>query len=351
MHKQICTLFKADVDRIASDKLHSFPFTYYPENKPFGNYNTVNMLVKHGVHNIGVFRRLCICYQDVPMGDLYCETLQSFEAANVTDPKDIFNATGLKELWYPLSAPLKNSRKIKNWKDLFEAKKVPFDDIAPFVLDHPLTIWHFLDTHILDNVETGKGTLFTFILDGRKAITLHYLGVEAECEFLAVFEILLALLPPKTDLAIHMIGPSVSTAIPPKYRYFAYKSAETDSNLVLTLTTSLYTEALYSGQNISRDFPKLNFGKGTPTAVIILNGLLLGYETWIQSIQMMISKKAKIFCTEGMEQNAASVGRNLVNLKHGLRVPVAPNPFRQPVFQFKKDANLPAWSNGFLFGF
>jgi hypothetical protein len=82
-----------------------------------------------------------------------------------------------------------------------------------------------------------------------------------------------------------------------------------------------------------------------------LNGLLLGYETWIPSIQMIISKKAKVYCTEGMEQNAASVGRNLVNLRHGLLIPVAKNPFRQPVFQFKKDANLPAFSNGFLFGF
>lgn len=175
--------------------------------------------------------------------------------------------------------------------------------------------------------------------------------MEAECDYLAVFEILLGLLPPKTDLAIHMIGPSVSQSIPSKYRYFSYKSAETDSNLVLTLTNSLYTEALYSGQQISQDFPALTFGKGTPTAVMILNGLLLGYETWIPSIQLIISKKAKVFCTEGMEQNAHGVGRNLVNLRHHLTVPVSPNPFRQPVFQFKKDANLPAWSNGFLFGF
>ncbi len=180
---------------------------------------------------------------------------------------------------------------------------------------------------------------------------MHYLGVEAESDFLAVYEILLGLLPAKTDLAIHMIGPSVSQSIPPKYRYFAYKSKETDSNLVITLTSSLYTEALYSGKQICTDFPSLTFGKGAPTAVIILNGLLLGYETWIPSIQLAITKRAKVFCTEGMEQNAHSVGRNLGNLGHRLSLPVAPNPFRQPVFQFKKDANLPAWSNGFLFGF
>jgi hypothetical protein len=119
------------------------------------------MLVKHGVHNVGVFRRLCICFQNVPMGDLYFETIKSLEAANITDPKDIFNTTGLEEVWYPLSAPLKTPRKIKNWKDLFEAKKVPFDDIAPFVLDHPLTIWHFLNTYILDDVTAGKGCLFS----------------------------------------------------------------------------------------------------------------------------------------------------------------------------------------------
>lgn len=159
MHKQVCSLFKADMDRIASGSLHSFPFTYYQEIKPFANYNTVNMLIKRGVHNIGVFRRLCICYQNVPMGDLYCESLQDLESANIVDPKDIFNATGLEEIWYPLSAPLKNSRNIKNWKDLFEAKKVPYDDIAPFVIDHPLTIWHFINNHIYDSVESSKGKL------------------------------------------------------------------------------------------------------------------------------------------------------------------------------------------------
>jgi hypothetical protein len=200
-------------------------------------------------------------------------------------------------------------------------------------------------------LQLAKVVFFLFILDDRKTITLHYLGIEAECDFLPIFEILLALLPPKTDLAIHMIGPSVSNSIPPKYRYFSYKSVETDSNLVLTLTSSVYTEDLYSGKEISRYFSNLTFGKGTPTAVIILNGLLLGYETWIPSVQLLIAKKAKVYGTEGMEQNAASVGRNLANLGHGLLIPVAPNPFRQPVFQFKKDANLPAFSNGFLFGF
>ena len=145
------------MDRIVSGSLHSFPFTYYPENKPLANYNTVNMLVKHGVHNVGVFRRLCACYQNVPMGELYSESLKTLEDAKITDPKDIFNATGLAEIWYPLSAPLKNSRKIKTWKDLFEAKHAPFDDIAPFVLDHALTIWHFLNANILDNVAANNG--------------------------------------------------------------------------------------------------------------------------------------------------------------------------------------------------
>ena len=168
MHKQVCSLFKANMDHIVSMSLHDFPFTYYPQSKPLGNYNTVNTLVKHGVHNIGVYRRLCLCYQDVPMGDLFSETMTMIKDSKITNPKDIFNTSGLESGWFPLSAPLKNSRNIKNWKDLFETKGISFDDIAPFVLDNPMTVWHFLNLHILDSVDAnikGMKKLFYFKMD------------------------------------------------------------------------------------------------------------------------------------------------------------------------------------------
>ena len=172
-----------------------------------------------------------------------------------------------------------------------------------------------------------------------------------ECDFLPTFEILLALIPAKTDLMIHMIGPSVSKTLPNENRHYNFYSKEKDSNLDITLSHSLYTEEFYSGSKLSSDFPSLKYGLGEPTAIIILNGLLLGYDSWISSVKLIIAKKAHVFCSEGMEQNAESVARNLKNLEHKLCNPIAANPFRQPIFQYKKDANLPAFSNGFVFGF
>ncbi len=47
-----------------------FPFKFYNKEKGqvLYDYNQVKILSHNGVHNIGLFRRLCACFSQVPNG-------------------------------------------------------------------------------------------------------------------------------------------------------------------------------------------------------------------------------------------------------------------------------------------
>jgi hypothetical protein len=328
--------------RITSEDLHSFPFSFYKPEKPLHNYNQVNLLAKRGVHNHGVFRRLCSCFQSVAFGEISAEHLAQIEAANITDPKDIFDVLALDDCWFPLSAKLNDARKITNWSQFCEAKKIPHDDIGSLVFDYALTVWFMLNKFVLDSVP---------IVEQRRVITIHLVGAETEADILPTFEILLGLLPEKTDLAIHMIGNNISIRLAEAHRKILVHSPEMDSNLLITLNTGLYNRDYYSGDAFKKSFPGgIPFGKAKPTVVMALNANLVGQETWIEAIKIMIEMKQKMLFTEPMEQGVLAVARNLPMLGGRLTLDYIANPFRAPCYIWKKDTNLPGWSNAFIGG-
>jgi hypothetical protein len=181
---------------------------------------------------------------------------------------------------------------------------------------------------------------------------VHLLGAEVEADYMPAFELLVGLLPSKTRLAIHMIGPEISPRLEPSHRGMYFVSPERGTEVLLSLTSSVYTPEHYSGSVMTKESGgSLPFGKGTPDVVIILNGNLLGHESWVESIKLLVDEGQKTLVTEPMEQGIEAIARNLPALGAQLSIEPTPNPFKQPVYQYKKDTNLPGWSNAFISGF
>jgi hypothetical protein len=82
------------MEHIETWKLHDFPFTFYNSEKILHNYNTVPFLTTVSKHNVGLFQRLCGCFQQVPWGGLTQRILQHFQQNNPS-PEEMFNFFGL----------------------------------------------------------------------------------------------------------------------------------------------------------------------------------------------------------------------------------------------------------------
>jgi hypothetical protein len=181
-------------------------------------------------------------------------------------------------------------------------------------------------------------------------------GVEKEADLFPLFEILLPFFP-KTDVCIHMIGNNISKDIPPQQRAMMLQSAANDSSVFITLTTSIYAPQHLdaSAFQMPGDVPpeileKHNFGTSDPDLIICLNASLVVFPEWGQFLAMVVKSGRKLLVTEHMEQLCTAAEMNLPRLGSTLSVAAQPNPFRQPLFDFKKDVNLPGFSNGFIMG-
>ncbi len=190
----------------------------------------------------------------------------------------------------------------------------------------------------------------------RRRITIHLIGAEKEADLLALFECLLPFFP-KTDIAIHMIGNNISPEIPPQQRAMAIRSVANDSSIFMSLSTSLYQPQHLDGSafQLPPDIPQeildsQNFGTGPPDLIIALNAALIIHQEWAPALQMIANSGKKFVITERMEQLCNAAIANLPRLNVKVSVPTYPNPFKQPIFDFSKDVNLPGWSNGFVMG-
>ncbi|KAJ3288744.1 hypothetical protein HK104_007993 [Borealophlyctis nickersoniae] len=340
-HKQMCQSFKANMQRIEKEHLHDLPFTYYNSKTQLANYNQVTFLVHHNVHNVGVYRRLCGCYQEQPYGELVGEQIALLQANNITDAAARFSLLGLSMDLYPLSKPFGEGvdvRKLSSWKDFYEARGLQMNNPAALVLEVPLTVWHLINKFVLDKIETKP--------DGRRYITIHLLGAEKEADLTPLFELLLAFLP-KTDIAIHMIGPALSERLRPEHATLGIRNETLDSTMLVTLRSGLYTPEHHTGAAYRAE--GLPMGTDKPDLVIAMNAALFATPTWSHTLQYLIQSKQRMAFTETMEQNVEVVKKNLAMIGAGLSAGPVVNPFRQPVWQYKRETNLPGWSNGFVF--
>ena len=182
----------------------------------------------------------------------------------------------------------------------------------------------------------------------RRKVVVHIVGAGKEADLLPLFECLLPLFP-KTDIFIHMIGKEIISSVNPKHCNMNIKSKSTDSSIFLSFTHGLYSQDFFSGE-------AFKFGDGVltePDLVLCMNATLYSSKDWDAAIKMVLETTKPLIITEKMEQlcmgDMAKVFQ--INPSRKINIQLQPNPFRAPVFEFKKDVNFPAYSNGFIFGY
>ena len=195
-----------------------------------------------------------------------------------------------------------------------------------------------------------------FLIAEKRKITIHLLGAEKEADLLPLFECLLPLIP-KTDIAIHMIGNAISQDIPPQQRAMCIRSISAESSIFMSITPSLYQPQHLDGtafalpDNVPEEvLASQNFGTGAPDLIIAMNAGLIMHQEWGPALQMIAASNKKFLVTERLEQFCIAAISNLPRLGAKLKFDTEPNPFRQPLYEFNKDVNLPSFSNGFMFG-
>ncbi|KAJ3142014.1 hypothetical protein HK100_003877 [Physocladia obscura] len=338
-HKIMCPIYKSNMDRLAAEELHALPFEFYNGKKQLDNYNQVPFLVEKELHNVGVYRRLCQCFQQLQWGELSGELeVQMTADAIKNDEQKKFKCTGLPEELYPLGRPLKEGvdpDRINNWEDWYNAYDLPLSSPVSLVFEVPLTVFFLVKKYAANRT-----------INGRRQLTLHMLGTERESDLIHLFSYLLPLFP-NTDIIIHMVSPVISKRLRPEHTAFEFKSE--NSTLAVTLTSAEYGLVHYDSSYFASTNKK-TAGATPPDLVLILNGSVFQYQTFAPTIKLLMDKKARIVFTEPIETAAVVMGKQFENMKWNLSIPIMANPFRQPVFQWKKEVNLPGWSNGFITG-
>ncbi|KAI9098233.1 hypothetical protein DFS34DRAFT_649820 [Phlyctochytrium arcticum] len=349
-HKQVCPQFKTYMARIEKENLHDLPFDYYNSKKQLHNYNQVTLLIHSDVHNVGVYRRLCHCYQQTPYGELAGQQIQHLQANNIQDPLERFKLFGLNMHWFPLSNAYPDgldTRSIDTWEKFYNARSIPMSDPAALVFEVPMTIWHIINKYLLDTLPALPAPTSADTPAPRRQITIHLLGAEKEADLSATFELLLSLLP-KTDISIHMISPAISPRLPPTHSTLGIRNESLDSTLIVTLRQGPYSPEFYTGEAFAAT--GLPFGAGKPDLVVMLNAGLLANASWGPTMKLLIENRVKTIVTEEMEHSCELILKQLEQIGCNVSLKTTVNPFRQPVYLWKRDTNLPGWSNGFMIG-
>lgn len=349
-HKTMCAGFKQYMLNADAKKLHDFPFTYYTPTKPLSSYNQVIHLVKTDLHNVGLYRRLCHCYEKVACGELSGESdslLSQLPSDNLDQQGELLGVPAefmpLNKIGFTAGKDVKEIRgKVLSWKQYYERVGLPLDSPLAMVLEYPLSIFHFLNT-----VFIPKG-------DFPKKFVLHLLGVERELDLMHLYQVLLPLLPGMTNLEIHMIGTAASPRLAPHHRHYTFHSADDAKSTTLNIHvhTGTYDENHLAGKfgadavGVDTAHPE----KHKPDGVIILNAAVMNFQTWVPTMKMLVAAKIKTVITEPMEPACEVIRRNFEAIGAVFTTPITTNPFRQPVLRFSPENNFPAFSNGFYFG-
>jgi hypothetical protein len=146
------------MDRVKTLGLHDLPFTYYNKDKQLANYAIVQYLISKGVHNIGLFKRLCGCFQNQGWGELAAEMIGEFKQIAPT-PEKMFEISGLPQEMFPLSKAFPEGfdiSTIDSWKSYMDVRGYSFDNPAPLILEVPLTIWHIINKYHLKKKSLSK---------------------------------------------------------------------------------------------------------------------------------------------------------------------------------------------------
>ncbi|RKO96210.1 hypothetical protein CAUPRSCDRAFT_12097 [Caulochytrium protostelioides] len=342
--QQQCAAFGLQMGHREKWKIDQFPFTWSNEKQLLHAYNQVNFLTQRGIHNMGLWRRLCGCFQNRKWGELSAELRGTWGELSGADEaakaQARFETLHLNAALFPLDKALaKAPDAIHTWQDYYEAVGLPLDDPAALLLEVPLTLWWILRQHILPLVGSQLAAR------PNKRLVVHLAGAEKEADLLPLFDVLLALLP-GIQLCIHMVNPEMSANLTPAQAMYTSKSSVHGGSLTITLHRGVYGPEHASGEAFMT--------KGPADVVVIMNAALYASPAWPPTLGVLYQQRSRgtrVVCTEPMEMNVAITLEGIRKLGvSGISLETRLNPFRQPVYQWKNNVGMPSYSNGFIWG-
>lgn len=308
-HKNMCGLYKAMIEREEELAMKIFVF-------PCSSEQPCKWLELLGIHQKGMWRRKCNCYSHCPYGLL------------PADDKLSDSWGGLNEDEYPHDSPFHSHTRdgmsspilLSGWSEYYSLRSLPLSTPVADILSHPFTVYH-----ILTAVDINSKNL---LLQG-KEVTVHFVGPEAELDWMPAFAELSHILNGMGSINMFMVGPGV----PPNLSGTTFGIG---SRIRVNHVRGLYQEE-------SMYLP-------APHVFVALNCRLESYPSWGGTLELIKSMGIPAFFTDQTEilcSNAKQVLRS-----SGLHIthPVTPNPFRSPIRNRGPSDNLPSYSNAFLLG-
>lgn len=308
-HKSSCGLYKAMMEREEELAMEIFMFPCIVESP-------CRWLESLGLHQKGMWRRLCNCYSHCLFGLLP-------------------NKGGLPDLWggldngeFPNDLPFPKHLRdgistpilLSSWSEYYGMRTLRLSSPAAAILSYPLTVYY-----ITMSLNISSKSL---LLNGGEVI-VHYLGPEVELDWMQAFAEIGHLLNGLGNMQIVMVGPEVPTNL-------SGTVLGIGSRVRVNLIRGIYQEeATY--------LP-------SPHVIMSLNSGLEKYASWGGALDLIKAMNIPAFFTDHSE---VSCGNNKQALRGaGLHIthPVTPNPFRSPVRNQGPSSNLPSYSNAFLLG-
>ncbi|MQM02528.1 hypothetical protein Taro_035297 [Colocasia esculenta] len=310
-HRGICSLYKAMMEREEELAIKIFVFPCLVEHP-------CNWLESVGVHQKGMWRRLCGCYSHCPFGLLPTRNGGHSEAWG-----------GLRDGDYPPDSAFPNYRDgastspalLSGWSEYYALRSLPMSSPAPAILSYPLTVYHILTAQAMDSKSR--------LVKGREVI-VHYLGPEGELDWMPAFMEIGHLLNGSGNVQIFMVGPEVPSNLSGTASGFG------GGRVKVNLVRGVYQE----------EAPLLPL----PSVVLALNCGLESFGSWTGALEVIKSSDAPAFFTDRSEVACANAKQVLRGAGLHITHPVTPNPFRSPVRDRLPSSNLPSFSNGFVFG-
>lgn len=307
-HKSICGLYKAMMEREEELAMTIFSFPCFTDH-------SCKWLESVGLHQKGMWRRKCSCYSHYPFG------LLPEKSGGGSD-----SWGGLSDGEYPPEAPfldyhdgVSNLMLLSGWSEYYNLRSLPFSSPVAALLSHALTLYHVLTTLVSSKNRLVRG----------KEVIVHYLGPEAELDWMPAFAEIGHLLNGSGSIQIVMIGPEVPSNL-------SGTLSGISGGVRVNLVRGLYQEqASYLS---------------SPHVVVALNCGLDSYGSWGGALEVIKSTGVPAFFSNPSEILCANGKQVLRGAGLHISHPVMPNPFRSPVRDQAPSNNLPSYSNGFVYG-
>ncbi|CAA7397770.1 unnamed protein product [Spirodela intermedia] len=334
-HKEECARLAQQM--VHAKALNDLPFTFYERITLLVTKESLtkcHLLMSEGLHQKGLWKSECSCGPSVT----------SSHVSLIND--EWYLPTSLCPCLEPKNPLLSH---LRDWKDYYQWRCLPFNSPVALLLHSPLTVYHCFQLVSSSNTipEVGEN------------LHIHYLGPDRELLQLSMFGELRALFP-GVHLHIEFIGPAVPDLRDnERISLNNYgRCSEEGCTCKTSLNTSLegssdvsYSVTLQLRKGFYHDRYSDIMKVSSPHIIIAPNAGVAAYSSWLPTIELIqhigVPAVFSDFCEEAANLSASCIERVT---KQALSLPVQVNPFRQPVPVENSALCIPCYSNCFLFG-